>query len=43
MEGGGGCPSGEPISPAELAGRIIGAIVLLLLAALFSGLTLGVL
>jgi hypothetical protein len=42
MEGG-GCSSGEAISPAELAGRIIGAIVLLLLAALFSGLTLGVL
>ena len=32
-----------PFTPGELAGRIIGAVVLLCFSALFSGLTLGLL
>ena len=42
MEGS-SCSSGAAITTAELVGRIVGAVVLLILAALFSGLTLGVL
>ena len=41
--GGGGCASEVPYSSAEVAWRVLFAILLLLLAALFSGLTLGVL
>jgi metal transporter CNNM len=43
QEGSSSCGSAATLSAAEIAGRIIGALVLLLLAALFSGLTLGVL
>lgn len=41
--GGGSCEPVAPLTPGEIALRILGSIVLLALSALFSGLTLGLL